>query len=111
MIGYGLLFPLIRILKEEYPNINSLWYADDRSAIGNLEAIAKSFKWLYELGSSCGYFPEESKSILVVKEKDNAQVKQFCIENDLRFTITNGHWYLGGYVGENILKLNRLRIK
>eukprot|EP00978_Attheya_sp_CCMP212_P020015 scaffold56827_cov52-Attheya_sp.AAC.2 len=80
MVGYGLMMlPLIKQLKREHPNVSQPWYADDARAGGKFTAIRNMFERLQELGPARGYFPEPSKSILV---------------------ITTGNRYLGGFVGE-----------
>ena len=65
MCGLGLL-PLIRILKAEVPDLHQPWYADDAGAGGRFQNIRLYFKKLQEYGPPRGYFPEPSKSILIV---------------------------------------------
>ena len=47
-----------------------IWYADDTSSSGNLEEIRIWFLKLLELGPAFGYFPEPSKSVIIVNESD-----------------------------------------
>ena len=101
MVGYGLLvLPLIRQLQREFPNVASPWYADDAMAAGALADVMAYFHRLCELGPSYGYFPEESKSILVVKARDTAAAEEFKAETKAKVKVTNGHRYLGGFVGD-----------
>ena len=52
------------------------------------------------MGPSYGYFPEESKSIRVVKARDTAAVEAFKVQTKANVKVTNGHQYLGGFVGD-----------
>jgi hypothetical protein len=67
MVAYGiLLLPLIRTLKAEIPEVGQPWYADDAGAGGAFKGIRQYFEKLQEKGPRRGYFPEPSKSILIV---------------------------------------------
>ena len=95
MIGYAILIlPLIERLKLDHVNGDSIWHADDGNAIGNLDTINSFFKRLCEIGPSFGYYPEESKNILIVKERDASKATYFCAENDLPFNIGRGSRHL-----------------
>ena len=38
MVTYGIgILPLIKWLKEEFPDVNHLWYADDAISLGMLQ--------------------------------------------------------------------------
>jgi hypothetical protein len=67
MFGYGIgILPLIRRLKEEFPEVKEPWNADDAGAGGSFEDLRRFFTRLQEIGPLYGYFPEPSKSILIV---------------------------------------------
>eukprot|EP00978_Attheya_sp_CCMP212_P024974 scaffold79458_cov43-Attheya_sp.AAC.1 len=100
MVAYGLmLLPLIKLLKKEYPDVSQPWYADDAGAGGSFTAIRKQFESLRKLGPARGYFPESSKSILVVRETNLAAPVKAAL-GALGFQITTGNQYLGGFIGE-----------
>ena len=78
MVGYDLLvLPFIHQLQRDFPDAASPWYAGDAMAAGAIEDVMKYFHRLCELGPSYGYFPEESKSILVVKARDTREAEAF----------------------------------
>ena len=105
MLVYGVsLLPLIRKLKREFRRIESPWYADDGAAAGKLQDILLFFRRLCELGPTYGYFPEENKSILIVRSKDTVKAENFRIGNDGNFKIKNGFRYLGSFIGEKKLE-------
>eukprot|EP00978_Attheya_sp_CCMP212_P026640 scaffold88094_cov52-Attheya_sp.AAC.2 len=95
--GMGLL-PLIWKLKSEIEHISQSWDADDTSAGGKFDPIADYFKKLQEYVPKYGYFPEASKSILIVQKHNVERAKEFFKE--MEFNVKSGHQYLGGFVGE-----------
>ncbi len=99
MVMYGLgLLPLIRILKTEVPDLHQPWYADDAGAGGHFQNIRLYFKKLQEYGPPRGYFPEPSKSILIVQEHNKEKAEAYF--NDFGFEVVTGGRYLGGFIGK-----------
>ena len=102
MVAYGIgILPLIRHLKNKQPNLHQSWYADDASAAGSLQAIKLYFQELTEVGPKYGYYPEPSKSILIVRDNNLQQAQAFLDANNLGFELKTGDRYLGGYIGED----------
>jgi hypothetical protein len=98
MFIYGMgLLPLIRRLKGEVDDVSQPWYADDAGAGGKFDQIKVYFGKLEEYGSKYGYFPEASKSILIVREHNAERAKEYFAE--MKFTIKTGYRYLEGFVG------------
>ena len=66
MLFYGVsLMPLIESLKDR-DKYFQLWYADDSGAPGALENLVEWLSTLTENGPKYGYYPEPSKSYLIV---------------------------------------------
>jgi hypothetical protein len=60
--------------------------------------IRAMFLRLLQLGPGCGYYPEPTKSVLVVSTANFARANaEFA---DLGFKVTTGSRYLGGFIGE-----------
>jgi hypothetical protein len=97
MYGVGLL-PLIRILKKTVPDLHQPWYADDAGAGGTFQNIRLYFEKLQEFGPPRGYFPEPSKSILIVRNH-NKEKAEVCFK-DSGFKVVTGSRYLGGFIGD-----------
>ncbi len=98
MFCYGLgIMPLIRQLKQEFPAVKQPWYADDAGAGGSFTDLRKFFLRLQEIGPAFGYFPEPTKSILIVRAHNRHEARS-CFK-DLRFQVETGSRYLGGYIG------------
>ena len=110
MFIYGIgLLPLIRQLKAEFPTVQQPWYADDAGAGGKFDAIRHHFERLQEIGPNFGYYPESSKSILIVPQHNYESALEYF--QDLSFTVTTGSRYLGGFIGEDAPLREWLRSK
>ena len=67
MISYGIgVLPLIRELRGSQPRVTQPWYADDGGAGGKFQQIFEHFRDLQARGPARGYYPDPTKSILVV---------------------------------------------
>ena len=99
MIAYGIgVLPLIRVLQVDHPQVYQPWYADDAGVGGKFRDIMAHFRDLQLKGPARGYFPEPTKSILVVSEKNVSRAKEyFC---GMGIQVVMGSRYLGGYIGE-----------
>ena len=73
-------------------------------AVGKLGDVMRYFKQLEVVGKPYGYSPEETKSILVVLKKDMEAATEFKRESKSAVVISNGHCYLGGFVGDKDLE-------
>jgi hypothetical protein len=87
--------PLVLRLKQEFPEVEQPWYADDAVAPGSFDSSWRHLTKLHEIGPNYRYFPELSKSVLIVPQHNLEAAKStFFVE-----AIT-GHRYLGGFLGE-----------
>jgi hypothetical protein len=76
MVAFGIaVMPLIRQLKLEVHQVHQAWYADDAAAATDFTSIKIFMERLIELGPVYGYYPEASKSILVVWKQTKPQQK------------------------------------
>ena len=99
MICYGIgILPPIRILQSEFPAAKQQWFADDGSTAGKFADIRAQFERLQQLGPNYGYFPESSKSILVVAHHNVEQAKQVCRPNLSSRNYFTLFWKLHWYV-------------
>ena len=84
--------PLINHLQSE--SLKQIWYADDAAAGGELSDLKAWWNHLIQLGPDYGYYPNASKSWLVVKE-DHLTAAE-AIFSDSGISITNegrSNWY------------------
>jgi len=98
----GVLVPMVRQLKECYSPVVQPWYAGDAGSTSHFDAIEAFFKDLVKIGPDFGYFPEPSKSILLIVRSRNLLAARVFFNAQRRrgFQITTGHRYLGGFIGE-----------
>ena len=86
MIAYGIgVLPLIRKLREAHPRATQPWYADDAEVGKMFKDMQAHFQDLRARGPARGYYPEPTKSILVVALGNVAQADKFP-----------GAWHMGG---------------
>ena len=106
MIMYAIgPLPLIHKLKSMYPNSHQSWYADDSSAIDTLEDLHSLFDALVDIGPSFGYFPNGSKSIVVVPSEHVERANHYFNKvHGHNFSIKTGARHLGCFVGDEVLR-------
>jgi hypothetical protein len=69
MFAYGIgILLLIGQLKAEFPQVEQPWYADDACTGAIFDKIERFFWRLCEIGPLFGYYPEPTKSILIVRQ-------------------------------------------
>ena len=86
------------------------WYADDSAAGGNILNLKWWWDLLQVLGPRYGYFPNGTKSWLVVKEDALDSVREVFDGTDIHIT-TEGHRYLGGVIGSEAFEQQFLQQK
>jgi len=95
MYAVGTL-PLIRSLHNP-THWTQLWYADDASAGGSLSDLHEWLSLLCSRGPTCGYFPEPTKSFVVVSERFKGEAE--AVFGGLGVHVVTGHKFLGGFIG------------
>ena len=99
MIAYDIgLLPLIREIWGAHTRVTQPWYADDAEAGGGFQYILAHLRDMQARGPSRGYFPEPTKSILVVAPINVAREEEFF--RGVGFQVVTGSWYLGGFIGD-----------
>ena len=69
---------LIHSLQKVKSEVKQVWFVDDATAAGKLRALMQWWQHLTDIGPAIGYYPNASKSHLVVKpELMNETVKIF----------------------------------
>ena len=111
MVVYGLsLLPLMSNIKNGSHLIH-LAFADDLASGGKLEDILAWWKSLKELGPKIGYYPNESKSWLIVKrETSEDAAKIVFVDSEINIT-SEGRNHLGAVIGTENYKAEYVREK
>ena len=91
------MMPLVNSLRcrEQY---RQSWCADDSACAGPLKSIHSWLDLLIERGPTYGYFPEPTKSVVVVASK-YGEIAKSTFQN-MGVKVVTGHRFLGGVVGE-----------
>ena len=101
-------YPLICSLKNPDKWIQN-WYADDASAAGELTNLRLWFSLLMERGPAYGYYPEPSKSCLVVGKTLKCYAEKLFVDSGIK-VVTDRH-LLGGFIGSKLGKDDYVRTK
>ena len=98
MIVYGIgILPLINNLKQEIPCVTQPWYSDDAGSLGTFARLETYFDYLTRQGPGRGYYPESSKSVLIVRSYNLKSGKVFGARHGFKvLTVTHN---IGGYIG------------
>ena len=78
-------------------------YADDLTATGTIMHLRNWWETLCRLGPTFGYFPEGSKSWLIVKEKEVQKAQSVFKDTNINVT-TEGQRHLGAVIGSKTFK-------
>ena len=89
--------PLISSLKDPLDKRKQVWYADDASACADFKSLRDWFEKLKMNGPKYGYYPEPSKSFLVVEENWASEAKR--IFDGSGINVVYSHRLLGGVIG------------
>ena len=110
MITYGIgVLPLIREIQRYHPCVTQPWYADDSGAGGKFGHILEHLQDLQTRGPTRGYYPEPTKSILVVAPANVARAEELFWGMGMK--IVTGSRYLGGFLGERRTERQWVRTK
>ena len=80
-------------------NVKKIFYADDGSAGGKLDSLHEWWSDLKQTGPLYGYYPEPTKSWLVVKPGHEDRARE--IFPDIKIT-TDGRKFLGSFIGSAV---------
>ena len=90
--------PMICKLREQHPDVNQCWYADDGESGGRLAAVHSFWKFIEEIGPKYGYYPHAAKTVLLVKSALESEAQELFQPTGIH-VLTNGVHHLGGAIG------------
>ena len=91
--------PILDILVAMQNDCNKMvGFADDATAFGNLEALRRWWDILMQIGPNYGYYPQPTKSWLIVKENKLEDVVWVFGGTNIQIT-TKGKRHLGTVIG------------
>ena len=87
MAMYALaVVPLIRQLRAHVPEACQAWFADDATAVGPLFSLFQWWQHLSSVGPDFGYFPNASKTVLIVKPEHLAAAESIFANTNIQIT-------------------------
>ena len=99
MAMYALVVtPLINSLRHHQPDVSQAWFADDATAAGQLTSLLQWWKQLLSLDSLHGYYPNATKTYLIVKPQLYDSAKQLFQDTNVQITC-HGQSHLGAAIG------------
>ena len=111
MALYGLsLLPLTSHLKSESNQINQVTYADDLTGAGKIRFLKAWWDVLYQAGPNIGYYPNPSKSWLIVKPKYEEYAKSVFSTTSIKVTV-KGQKHLGALIGNSTFRKEYIESK
>ena len=100
MAFYGLsTVPLLQALREAVAEIKQVWLADDATGAGKLAALRRWWTVVIEVGKKFGYYVNESKSWLILKDDDLLDEAMRLFDGTGIKITTAGKRHLGAAIG------------
>ena len=90
-------------LLETKSKAKKIAFADDFGGVGTIEFLREWWDSITELGPYIGYYPNDSKSTLVVKERYLDQAISIFADTNIKITC-NGTKHLGACIGDDVFK-------
>jgi hypothetical protein len=90
--------PLIRKLRSHEPTVKQVWFADDSSGGGKIISLRRWWQCVLSVGPLMGYFPNPSKTHLVVKSEFEEEAIKVFEGTGIKVT-SEGHEMLGSATG------------
>ena len=90
-------------LLETKSKAKKIAFADDFGGVGTIESLREWWDSITELGPYIGYYPNDSKSTLVVKEMYLDQAISIFADTNIKITC-NGTKHLGACIGDDVFK-------
>ena len=112
MSFYGLgINPLLKSLKDKVGKVKQVWLADDATGAGKLKHLRTWWDLLIKDGNQLGYFVNESKSWLIIKDPANVELAQQLFANTSINITTDGKRHLGAAIGSESFKEKYIKDK
>ena len=86
------------LLRRYQPAVSQAWFVDDATAAGQLAPLLQWWKQLLSLGPLYGYYPNATKTYLIVKPQLYDSAKQLFGANNVQITC-HGHRHLSAAIG------------
>ena len=103
-----LILTLVEIRMQENNHTKTAAYADDLRVAGPIDQIRILWNTLCRLGPKFGYFPEGSKSWIIVRENEEERAEAIFDNTKIKIT-TDSQRHLGAVIGTANFKQNYMK--
>ena len=95
---------LLYQLRQTTPNVKQTWLADDATGAGTIQQLKEWWDAVIDLGNKFGYYVDQLKSFIIVKNDEDLEKAKATFENDgINFT-KDGKRHLGAAIGSDQFK-------
>ena len=105
-----LILMLLEIRMQDNNRTKTVAYADDLTVAGPIDQIKIWWNMLYRLAPKFGYFPEGSKSYIIVRENAKERAQTIFDNTKIKIT-TDGQRHLRAIIGTANFKQNYMKEK
>ena len=105
-----LILMLVEIRMQDNNHKKTAAYANDLTVAGPIDQIRIWWNTLCRLGPKFGYFPEGSKSWIIVRENAKERAQTIFDNTKIKIT-TDGQGHLGAVIGTANFKQNYMKEK
>ena len=95
---------LLYQLRQTIPNVKLIWLADDATGAGTIQQLKGWWDAVIDLGNKFGYYVDQLKSWIIVKNDEDLEKAKAIFENDgIDFT-KDSKRHLGAAIGSDQFK-------
>ena len=95
---------LLYQLRKTTPNVKQIWLADDATGAGTIQQLKEWWDAVIDLGNKFGYYVNQLKSWIIVKNDEDLEKAKATFENDgINFT-KDSKRHLGAAIGSDQFK-------
>ena len=94
---------IVPLVSQLHGLCKQVWFADDGTGAGNLKELRKWWDKLVDKRPAYGYFPNASKTWLIVKDEKLDEAKRIFKGTGVKFT-SEGKRHLGAVIGSQTFK-------
>ena len=105
-----LILMLVEIRMQDNNHTKTAAYADDLTVVGPIDQIRIWWNTLCRMDTKFGYFPEGSKSWIIVRENAKERAQTIFHNTKIKIT-TDGQRHLGAVIGTANFKKNCMKEK
>ena len=105
-----LLLRAVSQIEENHENAKAVAFADDITGAGKISGLKVLWDFIYQHGPEYGYYPQPTKTWLIVKSEFQSEAERIFIGTDVKIT-TEVQKHLGAVIGSKSFKREFITVK